>query len=122
MDILLLDGQKPSFLLLKKDLDENKKNTVIYTSSSAEAKEIIGANKATVVLVAEELDTQTGIDFVKESVPMNPFINYALQSSLTSEDFHEVTEGYGVFQQLPLNPGAEEAEQMTQLITKITQL
>ena len=122
MDILLLDGQEPSFLLLKKSLDKNEKNAVTYTSSSAEAKEIIGDNRAAVVLVAEALDTQSGVDFVKEIVPTNPFINYALQSSLPSEEFHDVTEGYGVFMQLPLNPGPEDAEQMTQLITKIHQL
>ncbi|CAG35067.1 hypothetical protein [Desulfotalea psychrophila] len=122
MDILLLDGQEPSFLQLKKSLAKNEKNEVTYTSSSTEAKKIIGANKAAVVLIAENLDSQSGLDFAKEIVPMNPFINYALQSSLPSEKFHDVTEGYGLFMQLPLDPGAEDAEQVTQIITKIHQI
>ena len=43
-------------------------------------------------------------------------------STLPAEEFHEVTEGLGVFMQLPVNPGAEEAAKMMQLLESINVL
>jgi hypothetical protein len=43
-------------------------------------------------------------------------------SSLSPEDFHEATEGLGVFMQLPVDPGAEEAGKMMQLFESISAL
>jgi hypothetical protein len=43
-------------------------------------------------------------------------------SPLDPKEFHEVTEGLGVFMQLPVSPGAGEAAKMLQLLQSINAL
>jgi hypothetical protein len=43
-------------------------------------------------------------------------------SSLSPEDFHEMTEGLGIFMQLPVGPGAGEAVQLLRLLESIDAL
>jgi hypothetical protein len=60
------------------------------------------------------------LDLMKSVIRKFPSINYALISSLAADDFHEVTEGYGFFMQLPPAPQQEDAEQFIRLLTAIT--
>ena len=48
------------------------------------------------VIVDEQLDDMSGIEFVGRLVQVNPLVNTAIVGSLSDEDFHEATEGLGV--------------------------
>lgn len=50
--------------------------------------------------------------FIKELISQYPMVNYALLSSQASHVFHEMTEGYGIFMQLPLSPTKDDALEM----------
>jgi hypothetical protein len=54
----------------------------------------------------------TGLEFAEKLLRVNPMINCALLSSLPSDEFHEVSEGLGVFAQLPLCPDTADAENL----------
>jgi hypothetical protein len=69
-----------------------------------------------------ELLDSSGLQFIKDLVAANPFVNCALSSPLSHEAFHEATEGYGVFMQLPVPPTARSAHDMIDHLKKIYQL
>ena len=62
------------------------------------------------------------VAIVQELMREHPLINCAMVSSLSPEDFHELTEGLGLFMQLPLHPGAEEAKKVIQFLDSISAL
>ena len=75
-----------------------------------------------VVVVAEELRDKESLQFIREIVADKPFITCALVSPLYPQEFHEQTEGLGLFMQLPVHPGAGAAKEMLALLEKLNQL
>jgi hypothetical protein len=75
-------------------------------------------------LKSQKIDAVIGIeaqlDMIKSLIQHFPMINYALISSLAPDDFHEITEGYGFFMQLPIDPQREDAERFIKLLETIT--
>ncbi len=78
--------------------------------------------EADLIVVDEQLDDMSGIDFIKQLVLINPSANTALVGSLTEEAFHEATEGLGVLTQLPPRPDEKDAAALLAVVAKITQL
>ena len=76
---------------------------------------VLGSQKIDAVIGLE-----TQLDMMKSIIRQFPMSNYALMSSLATDDFHEATEGYGFFMQLPLSPSQKDAEQFLQLLQTIT--
>ena len=74
------------------------------------------------VIVDEQLDDMSGIEFVKQLVAVNPLANTAITGSMGDEDFHEATEGLGVLMQLPPRPGETDGEALLAVLAKITGL
>jgi DNA-binding NarL/FixJ family response regulator len=72
-----------------------------------------------VVIVDEQLDDMSGIDFVKQVVKANPLVNTAIVSTLPADAFHETTEGLGVLMQLPAYPREADAEALLAVLEKI---
>jgi hypothetical protein len=75
-----------------------------------------------VVVVDRELADGAALPFIREMTRQYPLINCAMVSSLPPEDFHEMTEGLGIFMQLPVGPGAGEAVQLLRLLESIDAL
>jgi CheY-like chemotaxis protein len=74
------------------------------------------------VIVDEQLEDMSGIEFVRQLVTVNPLANTAIVGALTEEDFHEATEGMGVLMQLPRQPTEQDAETLLVLLAKISGL
>lgn len=121
LNVLLISKDSKTFNSLV-PVVENSNFNLLHTTSGHEAIEKIRSQKIDVAIVADSLDDMSGLDCVKQIVPENPFINCALESSLASDDFHEVTEGYGVFMQLSIPPELSEGALMLEKLTKIYQL
>ncbi len=68
----------------------------------------------------EKLSDMSGLDFIKKLITVNPMINSAAISTLSSEDFHEASEGLGVLMQLPERPDERDAETLLSHLGKIT--
>ena len=64
------------------------------------------------VVTDEELGDMTGLELAYKLLSINPMINCAAVSPLSHDDFHEVSEGLGLLAQLPLQPGAKQAEEL----------
>jgi DNA-binding NtrC family response regulator len=120
---ILLVGKNPEALAsLADQLSQREGITVSRASSVKDAWDILGKSKVDVVVTDEKLADGDSLPFVKDLTKRQPLINCAMVSSLSPEDFHEATEGLGVFMQLPVDPGAEEAVKMMQLLESINAL
>ncbi len=74
------------------------------------------------VIVDEQLDDMSGIEFVEQFVKVNPLANTAIVGSLPEAEFHEATEGLGVLMQLPPRPQERDAENLLAILAKISGL
>lgn len=122
INIILISDKKGTFAELEKELANHQQFLITYIDKFAQVTERIQKNKVDVVVVAEQLGSQGGFEFVQEIVKLNPFINCALASSLAHDDFHELTEGYGIFMQLSSNPTRKEGTELFEKIAKLYQL
>ncbi len=92
----------------------------VYRSvSGEEALKVIGRETINTVVVGEMPADGAALSFVRQVTKLQPLINCAMVSSLAPEDFHEATEGLGIFMQLPVAAGAKEAELMLQMLETI---
>ena len=120
--ILLVAADKKSLhnveLVIKKDAHF----TIMHTDSATQAMQYVKSVKIDVAVISEKLTDTDGLALTKDIVTTNPFINCALESPLDHDDFHEVTEGYGVFMQLPVEPSIQDARDMIEHLNKIYQI
>ncbi len=68
------------------------------------------------LLTSENIETvlaqERDLPLIKEIIKLFPMLNYGVISSKSSEVFHELTEGYGIFMQLPAPPHKKDADDM----------
>jgi DNA-binding response OmpR family regulator len=97
----------------QKDIEMATATTAAVGLSLLEGKQI------DLVIVDEQLDDMSGIAFVEQLVKSNPLVNAAIVSALTTEEFHEATEGLGVLMQLPAQPQEKDVETLLSMLDKI---
>lgn len=116
---LLLANDGDALEFLAAELGKGKSNVICHAKTGGEALSLIDREKIEVAVVAEELGDGDGLTFVKKLAQKRPLINCAMVSPLPPDEFHEKTEGLGVFMQLPQNPGAKEVERMMTILESI---
>ena len=117
--ILIVAAQPATFADFAACLEKKYGVEVLYAVSGEEALAIAGAKTVNTLVVDATLADGPGLTFVQKVTKVKPLANCALVSSLSPEDFHEATEGLGVFLQLPSVPGVVDAENMLQILKKI---
>lgn len=122
LNILLVGKDPVSLEDFAAELSRREGLRVSRAASEKEAWGLLGSYKVDVVVTDEKLDEGSALPFVNDLTKQQPLINCAMVSDLAPKDFHEATEGLGVFMQLPVNPGAEEAAKMVQLLESIDAL
>jgi DNA-binding response OmpR family regulator len=80
---------------------------------------LLKSKQIDLVIVDEQLDDMSGIAFVKQLVKLNPLVNTAIVSALTTEEFHEATEGLGVLMRLPVQPQERDTDALLAILEKI---
>lgn len=120
--ILLVTGESGEFDTFKGGLPKEWDCSLGTLSSAEKALGTVKNEKVDLVVVGSTLDDDTSLSFVKKLMKANPLVNCAMVSSLSHDDFHEETEGYGLFMQVEENPGVEEAARMVTLLNSITGL
>lgn len=122
LDLLLVSRDESSLANMLSVLAEQSGFHISMLSSAQQALAHLRNNRVDVAVVSEELEDCSGLQFVKELVSQNPFVNCALASPLSENEFHEATEGYGIFMQLPPRPTTQSAREMIEHLNKIQQL
>ena len=121
-NIVLVGKDLSAFAAFITELSEQKGVDVVEVTSGSELLVMVDSEKIDVVVLAEELGDGSAMSFVEGLIKKQPLINCAMMSSLDPEDFHEETEGLGIFMQLPVCPGAEEAVNMLEYLKSIDAL
>ena len=122
LNIILVSKHRESLEKLAEALAQKEALTISVVESADQVFTEIASGRIDVVIAGDEVRGMSGLECVREVVRRNPFINCALVSQLYADEFHEATEGLGVFMQLPWSPGKEEAETIFSHLTKIYQL
>ncbi len=120
--VLMVTSKKESFSEFIKVFENNEDVELFFDYTGNEALQGISKNSVDFVMVDEKLKDMTGIEFLKKLLSVNPMINTAAVSPLPHDDFHEATEGLGVFAQLPIGPGKAEAEDLLKQFEKLKEL
>ena len=78
--------------------------------SGAEALEAARAAAPHLVIIDADLPDTAPLDLVQKLLMVNATVNTAVVSPLPDEEFHEASEGLGIFARLPDDPGRSDAE------------
>ena len=122
MNVLLVGKERTQFGEFVIPLQEDNRIAVEYVTSAKDALGILSCRGAEVVIAAADLADSKGIELVQTIARTHPLVNIALMSSLSPEDFHEATEGLGLFMQISDNPGQAEGYQMITRLNSINTL
>ena len=114
LKLLLVSPNKASLSGLASALMEHGDVDLSWAESGEKALDIASDTAIDLVVTDERLGDMTSLEFAGRLLLLNPMINCASISSLSSEKFHEVSEGLGLMAQLPIKPGKKDAEELLQ--------
>ena len=120
--ILIVCKNKEDFSSFAAGLEDHRTVQILWAESAERARARIRETPVALVIVGEILDDMTGLAFVRKLVSENPLMNCALASGLSTEDFHESTEGLGILMHLPPSPSKEDAGRLLDHAGKIMSL
>jgi CheY-like chemotaxis protein len=104
LKLLLVSPDKDSLSGLASALVEHGDVDLSWAKSGQSALEIASDTVIDLVVTDEELGDMTGLEFADRLLSVNPMINCASVSCLSSDNFHEVSEGLGLMANCPSNP------------------
>ncbi len=117
--ILLVSKKENTFENLARELKSYQDNSVRWIATGKEAMQLALDREIEVIVADHELEDSVGLAFIKNISKKCPLVNCAMVSTLDPDEFHEITEGLGVFLQLPENPGRQDAEKIMQVMESI---
>lgn len=110
--LLLLTPHRNSLLELASAMEKYNDVELTWTDSGQKALDKLSEASVDLVVTENELGDMTGLEFAEKLVRVNPMINCAVLSSLPSDEFHEASEGLGIFAQLRPRPGKADAQKL----------
>jgi DNA-binding response OmpR family regulator len=118
LKLLLISKNIESFSGFISVLKEDD-NEVFYAETGETALKLIKDNAIDLVITDEEIGDMSGLAFAKRLISTSPMTNCAAVSSLPEKDFHEASEGLGLMDHLPANPGKSDAELLLKNLRRI---
>ncbi len=122
MTIVFVAKNFSRFSVLVDRLRQEQDVELIPVATGAAGLEKLKGKPLDLVIVDEQLDDMSGIDFVHKLVAIYPLAKTAIVGSQPDEEFHAATEGLGVLMQLPPQPVKKDAEKLLGIIAKIGSL
>jgi len=110
--LLLVPPHRNSLLELALAMEKYDDVELTWTDSGQKALDKLSETSVDLVVIDKDLGDMPGLEFAEKLLRVNPMINSAVLSSLPSHEFHEASEGLGVFAQLPLRPAKKDAEKL----------
>ncbi|MCK5097102.1 MAG: hypothetical protein KAR45_03325 [Desulfobacteraceae bacterium] len=119
--ILVATPNKDSLIDFSAGFGEND-ITITWAKGCEEVVSQIKNKKFDLLVVDEMLSDIKGLECIKKVIFENPFLNTAAISSLSPEDYHEESEGFGVLMQIPVNPGFEDGKKLIDYLNNILKI
>jgi len=120
--LLLATPYRKSLFELASVMEKYDDVELTWTESGKKALDMFSETSVDLVVADKELGDMTGLEFANKLLRVNPMINCAVLSPLPSDEFHEASEGLGVFAQLPLRPVKEDAEKLLKRLKNLKDL
>jgi CheY-like chemotaxis protein len=117
--LLFVTPARDSLAGLASALERNDGVELFWAQSGGKALDMVADAPVDLVVTDEFLGDMTGLELAEKMLSVNPMINCAAVSKLSSEEFHEASEGLGVLAQLPAVPDKEQAEELLQRLIDI---
>lgn len=92
--ILIITRQPDKFTKLADGLSAVKTNDIVWADSVATARPA-AFGLVDLIIIDEALDGQSGLSIAKDMIRVNALAHLALVTTLSSEEFHEASEGLG---------------------------
>jgi len=122
ISILLVSTENDTLSSLASCLQRYNEIEIFWAASCQKAFDMISEKSLDLAVADENIAGVSGLEFAEKLVSVNPMINRAVVSPLSSKDFHEASEGLGVMMQLPVRPDEKQAEMMIKRLKKILNL
>lgn len=119
LKLLFVSSDKNSLSDLAMALKEYDDVELLTVESGETALSMISKSVVDLVITDEKLSDMTGLAFAEKIILLNPMINCVAISSLPPEEFHAASEGLGLMDQLPVQPGKEDAEKLLRTLRYI---
>ena len=119
LKLLLVSPDRDSLSGFASALEEHDDVQLRWAESGETALDIASDSAIDLVVTDEDLGDMTGLLLARRLISVNPMINCASVSSLSSEKFREASEGLGLMAQLPVQPGKKDAEELLQNLRNI---
>jgi CheY-like chemotaxis protein len=120
--LLLVTPYRKSLFEMASAMDKYDGVELTWTESGQKALAKLSESSVDLVITDKEVGDMTGIEFAEKLLRVNPMINCAVLNSLPSDEFHEASEGLGVFAQLPLHPSKDDAENLLKRLKNLKDL
>ena len=120
--LLLVTPYGKSLFELASAVEKYDDVELTWAESGQKALDKLSETSVDLVVTEKELGDMTGLEFAEKLIRVNPMINCAVLSPLPSDEFHEASEGLGVFAQLPLRPAKKDAEKLLKGLKKLKDL
>jgi CheY-like chemotaxis protein len=117
--LLFVTPARDSLAGLASALERNDGVELFWAQSGGKALDMVADTPVDLVVTDEFLGDMTGLELAEKMLSVNPMVNCAAVSKLSSEEFHEASEGLGVLAQLPAVPDKEHAEELLQRLIDI---
>jgi PleD family two-component response regulator len=117
--LLFVTPARDSLAGLASALERNDEVELFWAQSGGKALDMVADTPVDLVVTDELLGDMTGLELAEKMLSVNPMVNCAAVSKLSSEEFHEASEGLGVLAQLPAVPDKEHAEELLQRLMDI---
>lgn len=122
LKLLLVSPEKEALSGLASALEKYPDVDLSWAESGNAALNIISDRPVDLLVTDENLGDMTGLELTGRLLAVNPMVNCAAVSSLSSQDFHEASEGLGLLMQLPIQAGEEHAEDLLRHLRQIKEL
>lgn len=120
--VMVVTKRKDDFLAFTERLEKEDFSILWAETGEGALSTIKDNNDVFMVIVDETLSDMAGVTFIEKLLYINAMIYTALVSTLSKDDYHELSEGFGVLMQLPVNPDKENAEKLYLQLKKISAL
>ncbi|MBW2219738.1 MAG: hypothetical protein JRF40_09660 [Deltaproteobacteria bacterium] len=117
--LLLVTQDRDSLAGLASALENNDDVELLWEESGEKALAIAAETLVDLVVTEECIGDMTGLKLAERMLAVNPMINCAAVSTLSSKEFHDASEGLGLLAQLPAFPDKEQAEVLLQQIKNL---
>lgn len=117
--ILIVASEEKNFSGFMDGLKQNETVTIITAGSQDEALAKLSPDLPDLIVIDENVAGTSGLTIARNVLMKNAMANQAVVSSLSSEEFHETSEGLGIMAQLPPEPDAAQAKIVLEILEKM---